>query len=194
MRVTTRTRRSLWRWRRNPLRRREDVLEGWVLLATWAVIVVGGPFAGVVSAQATVETLAQQRAERHPATAVLVGDATRTGGKNSGTSGDRVLATVHWTAPDGTRHSDRTLVDAGLTVGDRIVVWTDGQDRLTIQPTTPAQATTQAAATGTSASLALMGVAVGGYYAARSALDRRRGRAWDAQWQKVGPQWGRTTS
>ncbi|MET7380658.1 hypothetical protein ABZT08_17865 [Streptomyces sp. NPDC005526] len=193
MAANTHDRRSLWRWRRNPLRRREDLVEAWILLAAWIAVAVGGPLAGVLSAQATSDTLARQRAERHPATATLVTDAERGGGRFN-TSGDRVLATVRWTAPDGTRHSDRTLVDSGLKAGDRIVVWTDGHNRVTIQPTTPAQATTQAAATGVTAALAVSGAAAGTYYAIHAALDRRRGRAWDAEWEKFGPQWGRTAS
>ncbi|MEV5007216.1 hypothetical protein [Streptomyces sp. NPDC055692] len=72
MRANKPVRRPLWRWRSNPMRRREDVIEGWVLLATWAVIAVGAPLAGVVVGQATADGLAQQQVERHPATAVLV--------------------------------------------------------------------------------------------------------------------------
>ncbi|MEU7058005.1 hypothetical protein [Streptomyces sp. NPDC046197] len=191
MRARTRTRRSLWRWRRNPLRRREDLVEGWVLLAAWAVVLVGGPLAGVVSAQAATESLDQQRAERHPVTAALVGDAGRGG---STTADDRVLATVRWKSPDGTAHTDRTLVDAKLKPGDRVVVWADGHHRITNRPPTPNQAEAQAAATGVMASLAVAGAAAGGFCAVRAGLDWRRGRAWDAEWQKVGPQWGRTAT
>lgn len=32
----------LWRWRRNPLRRRSDALEAWIMLTAWAFTVLGG--------------------------------------------------------------------------------------------------------------------------------------------------------
>ncbi|MDF3301508.1 Rv1733c family protein [Streptomyces tropicalis] len=192
MATRTRTRRSLWRWRRNPLRRREDLIEGWVLLAAWTVVAVGGPLAGAASGQATADSLAQQRTDRHPVTATFAGDAQRRVDR-FGSAGDRVLGTVRWTAPDGTGRTGRTLVDGGLQPGARLVVWVDGHQRITVQPPTPAQATTQAAATGVTAALAVGGIAAGGYYAVHAALDRRRGRAWEAEWEKVGPQWGRTT-
>lgn len=44
MRAGTTIRRSLWRWRRNPLRRREDVLEAWILLIVWLVVALAGPW------------------------------------------------------------------------------------------------------------------------------------------------------
>ncbi|MEW2267248.1 hypothetical protein ACGF5T_34870 [Streptomyces sp. NPDC047853] len=44
-------RKWLWRWRSNPLRRHDDVIEAWMVLVTWAVIVGGGAVAGLVTAQ-----------------------------------------------------------------------------------------------------------------------------------------------
>ncbi|MFI9600213.1 hypothetical protein ACIHCX_10085 [Streptomyces sp. NPDC052043] len=191
MRANTSVRRPLWRWRRNPMRRREDVIEGWVLLATWAVVVVGAPLTGVVVGQATADGLARQQVERHTATAVLVRTERPHGGVAVASPGDRVMGTVRWTAPDGTRHEDRTAVASTLATGDRIVVWTDPHHRVTPPPLTPSEAAAQAAATGAMVSLALAGAAGGGWCAARAALDRRRARAWEAEWRKVGPQWGR---
>lgn len=61
-----RTKKTLWRWRSNPLRRRDDVLEAWLVLAVWALIAVGGTLAGVLTARAADDVFAQQRAERTP--------------------------------------------------------------------------------------------------------------------------------
>ncbi|MFD5469677.1 hypothetical protein [Streptomyces sp. NPDC127105] len=190
MRANTPGRRPLWRWRSNPMRRREDVIEGWVLLATWAVISVGAPLTGVVVGQAAADGLARQQVERHPATAVLVATA-RPGGDSVTTPDDRVSGTVRWTEPDGTRHEARTLVAPTFEAGDRIGIWTDQHHRVTPPPLTPSQAATQAAATGALVSLAVAGAAGAGCCAARAALDRRRARAWEAEWREVGPQWGR---
>ena len=37
---------GLWRWRRNPLRRRSDLVEAWAGLATAVAVGVGAPLAG----------------------------------------------------------------------------------------------------------------------------------------------------
>ncbi|GAA2258659.1 hypothetical protein GCM10010145_34310 [Streptomyces ruber] len=109
-------------------------------------------------------------------------------------AGDRVFVTVRWTDADGTRHTGRARVDAGTKARERVVVWTDRQDRSKprpLEPKTPAQAGFQAATMGATASLGVAGTAAGGYRTARVVLDRRRRRAWEAERQEVGSQWGR---
>ncbi|MPY40171.1 hypothetical protein FNH04_09685 [Streptomyces phyllanthi] len=39
-----------WRWRSNPLRRRDDVIEAWIVVAVWTVMVLGGALVGAVTA------------------------------------------------------------------------------------------------------------------------------------------------
>jgi hypothetical protein len=41
-----------WRWRRNPLRRRSDVVEAWLLLAAWTIALVSGLIVGLLTADA----------------------------------------------------------------------------------------------------------------------------------------------
>ncbi|WP_077797136.1 hypothetical protein [Streptomyces sp. JHA26] len=193
MRGTGNARRALWRWRRNPLLRREDVLEAWILLMTWLVVAVAGPVAGVLGAQASVRDAAQRRAERHAATATLVRDA-RGSAVTDGTTRDRVDTLVRWTASDGTRHSGRASVDVGLKAGSRVTLWTDRQDHLAAAPPTAAQAGVDAVFTGAASSFAVVAAAAAGYYGARVVLDRRRRAAWENEWQEIGSQWGRAAS
>lgn len=40
-----------WRWRRNPLRRRSDAVEAWVVLVTSVVMAAGMPLAGALSSE-----------------------------------------------------------------------------------------------------------------------------------------------
>ncbi|MEU9627424.1 hypothetical protein AB0D89_11465 [Streptomyces luteogriseus] len=183
----------LWRWRRSPLRRREDVLEAWILLAVWLVTAVAGPVAGVLSARTTVDALARQRAERRPATAVLDGEAPR-GFVSGEVAVDHVVATVRWTAADGTSHTGRTQVNTGLKAGERVAVWMDREDRLTTAPQTPGQADIEAAFMGAAAFLGVATTAAAGFYGARVVLDRRRSRAWEAEWRKQGSRWGRASN
>ncbi|MFH8736113.1 hypothetical protein [Streptomyces sp. NPDC017964] len=68
-----------WRWRcrSNPLRRRDDIVETWIILAMWVVISLGGALVGVITAQAAEASFAQLRHDRHPARVVLVESTTR---------------------------------------------------------------------------------------------------------------------
>ncbi|WP_420709208.1 hypothetical protein [Streptomyces sp. AS58] len=45
------TTKRLWRWRSNPLRRREDVVEAWVVLTVRVIVAVAGAVAGLVTAR-----------------------------------------------------------------------------------------------------------------------------------------------
>ncbi|MCM1940307.1 hypothetical protein NC239_19050 [Streptomyces sp. G3] len=193
MRGGTTIRRSLWRWRRNPLRRREDVLEAWILLFVWFVIAVAGPVAGVLASHAAAHSAAERRVERHSATATLVSDASGNP-LSTGTAGGRVDAAVRWTAPDGTRHSGRIPVDEGMKAGSRVTVWTDSQNQLTTAPPSATQAGVDAAFMGAASSFAVVAAAAAGYYGARVVLNRRRRAAWAHEWEDVGSQWGRAAN
>lgn len=187
------TRKRLWRWRSNPLRRRDDVLEAWVVLAVWAVVAVGGTLAGLVTAHAADEVFNRQRAERQPIRAVLLNDVPQ-GASSAGGLSDRAVAKVRWTAPDGSARTDTTLVDAGLKAGSRLVVWQDEQGALTAEPASPTEAAVEAGLLGVAAGLALAGIALGAGALLRWRFDRHRIDQWSKEWDVVGPQWSHRTS
>ncbi|MGW3730597.1 hypothetical protein ACWDPP_36965, partial [Streptomyces sp. NPDC000851] len=64
----------LWRWRRNPLKRRADTVEAWVLLGAGMLTVLGGVLAGLTVARSVEQELARERAEWRPVTASLTKD------------------------------------------------------------------------------------------------------------------------
>ncbi|MEU3844368.1 hypothetical protein AB0E88_30620 [Streptomyces sp. NPDC028635] len=178
----------LWRWRANPLKRRDDVLEAWLVLAVWAVIVLGGAVVGTLTARATGDVLARQRDERRPTSAVLVADAPRADARTSG-QGEPVPTVVRWHAPDGSRRLGRTPVAPGTRAGARVKVWLDAAGRPVAEPPTRAEAALQAALFATGAGLGLAGLAVGAGALARGRLDRRRVAAWGHEWDSVEPRW-----
>ncbi|WP_141202983.1 Rv1733c family protein [Streptomyces griseorubiginosus] len=181
-----------WRWRSNPLRRREDIAEAWVVLAMWLLVVVGGMTVGLVAAHATASTLDRQRTDRHSVHAVLLADVPRpASGKWS--SGDKALAKVRWRSPDGSAHVDRTLVTPGLRAGSRVVVWEGGRGTLVTEPPSATEATLEAAVMGGLAALALAGSVCAAGAAVRRRLDQRRMAGWDREWDLVGPKWGHRT-
>jgi hypothetical protein len=184
-----RTKKALWRWRNNPLRRRDDVLEAWLVLAVWALVAVGGTLAGVVTARAADDVFTRQRAERTPVRAVLLSDTPQAAAYTYRTS-----AKVRWTDLDGSLHTGKTLVSSGKKAGTTIVVWTNTQGDLTTTPPSRGDAAVEAGLLGAAAALAVTGLAVGAGGGTRWWLDRRRIDQWGREWDLVGPRWGHKTS
>lgn len=185
-------RKRCWRWRNNPLRRRDDIVEAWIVLAVWVVMVVGGAVAGLVTAHATAEVLARQRADRRPVRAVLLTDVPRpASGVRSPV--DKARSQVRWTAPDGSTRTGHTLVDTGLNAGAGVVVWQDRRGTLTPAPPSSTEAAVEAGVLGTPAALALAGAVLAGGAVARWRLDQRRLEAWGREWDLVGPSRGHRT-
>ncbi|WP_406320363.1 hypothetical protein [Streptomyces sp. NBC_00519] len=189
MRGSTGKRKRLWRWRSNPLRRHDDIVEAWMVLAMWVVITVGGAIAGLVTAHAADEEFAHQRAERHSVQAIMVSAVPHDGPAVKGT-GHRTLAKVRWTAPDGVTRTGYTRVSTGLQAGSRVTVWQDRRGALTTEPTGPAVAAAEAVLFGAAAALAVCCATLGAGAAVRWQLDRRRFDQWGEEWDLVGPQWG----
>ncbi|NUO43168.1 MAG: hypothetical protein HOV82_14115 [Streptomyces sp.] len=188
-----RVRKQFWRWRSNPLRRRDDIVEAWVVLVVWAVVAVGGTVAGLVTAHATDEALAQQRAGRHPVHAVLIADVPHPTPAVRSSSG-KALAKVRWTAPDGSTRTDNVLVDTGLKAGTHVVAWQDRRGTWVTAPPSAGAAAVEAGVLGAAAGLALAGAVFAVGAVARSRLDRRRIDAWGREWDLMGPRWGHRTS
>lgn len=185
--------RRFWRWRSNPLRRHDDIVEAWLVLAVWAVVAVGGTAAGLVTAHATDGTLAQQRAERHSVRAVLLTDTSERA-SSVRSSSDHALADVRWTARDGSVRTDRTLVDTGLRAGSHVVLWQDDRGSLATRPPSPAEAAVEAGVLGCFAALAFAGAVYALGAVARWRLDLRRIEAWGREWDLAGRQWGHRTT
>jgi hypothetical protein len=185
-------RNRLWRWRSNPLRRRDDVIEAWIVLAVWALVAAGGTLAGFVTAHAADEVFARQRAERRPVEAVLAADLP-SAAAGAGRAAERISAKVRWTAPDGSSRTGLTLVDAGQQAGAEVTVWLDARGVLSTEPPNTTEAALEAAVLGTAAALATTGVVVGAGALTRRRLDRRRIDGWGREWDLVGPQWGHKT-
>ncbi|MET9895325.1 hypothetical protein ABZZ47_35010 [Streptomyces sp. NPDC006465] len=189
----TNVKQRLWRWRSNPLRRRDDIVEAWIVLAVWMVFAVGGSVAGLVTAHAADEVFAAQRAERQRVPAVLLNDVPLSSPAIGDTS-DRRTTTVRWTASDGSTRTGRTQVDTGLEAGSRVTVWQDGHGRLTAAPLSSTEAAIESGFLGAAAAAGLAGLVFGAGAVVRWQLDRRRVDEWGREWDQVGPRWGHKTS
>ncbi|GHE02987.1 hypothetical protein GCM10010339_28480 [Streptomyces alanosinicus] len=181
----------LWRWRRNPLRRRADVVEAWVVLGAWLLTVLLGISAGLVAARSVEHGLAEERADRRPVVARVVGRAPAASPRRDhASSGARVWATVRWTVPDGSAHTGQVRVQPGSKAGTPVTVWTDPRGRLVGRPTSVSEAAFRGTLIGCLVGLSAGAVPFIGGLALRARLERRRMDAWDAEWARLGPQWG----
>lgn len=182
----------LWRWRRNPLRRSCDVVEGWVLLVAWLVAVVVGVVMGVVAAGAADRSFERQVADRREVSAVLVKDAADAKSA-SAVDDDRVWAAVRWTAPDGSQHTGQTRVPPDTSAGTHVAVWTDGRGALASAPLTPTERLLEATLLGALATAATGGAVWACTHAVRERLNRRRMERWAEEWEHINTLWGPRT-
>ncbi|MFF7648041.1 hypothetical protein [Streptomyces canus] len=185
-------RKLLWRLRRNPLRRRSDRVETWIVLATWIAALAGGLLAGEAAGAAMEDGLAARRAAVHAVSATLTENADEPPAPAGDGTGGTVQAKVRWTAPDGSVRTGVARVVPGGATGTAVTVWIDRRGDLVRTPLTPAEARLQSALTGLLVAVGTGAVAFGCGWPARLRLDRRRMRDWESEWARVAPSGGRT--
>ncbi|MEU6684490.1 hypothetical protein [Streptomyces sp. NPDC046832] len=173
-----------WRWRRNALRRRVDVVEAWVVLAGWLLALLGGLLAGLLAAGTVDQAVERQRAESRQVRAVVVEDAPAPSQARTA-SDQRVWGKVRWTAPDGATHREDARVPARAPAGSTVLVWVNGRGDLTTPPVSGGEAWLHTAMGGALAGIFTGGAALGATWLARMALDRRRMKQWGAEWERI---------
>ncbi|MEV6104709.1 hypothetical protein AB0M28_08330 [Streptomyces sp. NPDC051940] len=182
----------LWRWRTNPLRRRVDVLESWIVLLAAVFAIVGGAAAGVAVGAGLYDAMIDQRAERQQVRAVLVEDPEPARISTIGVHDDRRRAVVRFTSADGRPVTATARVPAGLQAGDKATVWTDAaRERVTPPPPGDTDALLQATLTGVSVAVTVAGLTWLARCLVGRRLDRSRLRTWEYEWTRVGPEWRR---
>lgn len=179
----------LWRWRRNPLRRRSDLAEAWLVLATLVLALLLGAFSGLTAAGAVEGSLAERRERTTPVQAVLAEDAAGLSAAVTQNGDGGVWAKVRWTASDGTDRTGRAEVDPGSPAGTGVTVWTDPAGRLVSAPPDGAEAGFQTVMAGITVAVATGGLVLLGGWLVRARLQLRRLAEWEAEWRRVEPSW-----
>lgn len=191
--------RGVWRWRRNPLRRRTDRIEAWVALAAALLIALGATSVGWLAGRAThgalLETVRIQHQQRHLEWVTVDRLISRTPlDPDPETSSQRdahrrVIA--RWTARDGTAHIGQLAAPRPVETGERFRIWTDGRGRVAPRPMDASTAGTHAvlAGLGTTAGVSMM--IEGARRMVVWLLMVRRFRRWDEEWERAGQDWGR---
>jgi hypothetical protein len=177
----------------NPLRRRSDLIEAWLLPAVIAAFVALGPLAaGAASAWVHAGNAAARQAQRswHRVPAVLLAAAPGPMMSDNGANSWVTWTPARWTA-GGRPHSGKVPAAAGTRAGATVPVWVDRAGNVQTPPLTADQVRDRVAV---AASLALAALAVLLACLAagvRRVLDRRRLAAWEAAWLSAGPLWSR---
>ncbi|MEV5886050.1 hypothetical protein AB0L74_25600 [Streptomyces sp. NPDC052020] len=182
-----------WRWRRNPLRRRSDVVEAWTVLAVAVLLFVGAPLLGAAAAwwahDEARAAASRQQAERQRVRAEVIGrtpdrlPSVQAGGRHS------YRATVRWTEPDGAVRTTAARVPAGTRHGEVVEVWLDSRGR-GVPPPADGSAIVQHSLTmgvcATAGAVATVLLAHGGV---RRVALRHRLAEWEREWARTEPRW-----
>ncbi|MFJ2439507.1 hypothetical protein ACIOWG_03385 [Streptomyces sp. NPDC087658] len=193
---------GLWRWRRNPLRRRTDLTEAWVALAALLLLALAVPAAGRLCGgaldTALRESIRSQHEQRRPTTAEVVSLAKErdslvydTESATGPETGRRTIAT--WHLADGTGRTG--TVSAPLTdprPGDTFLLWTDRQGNPVRPPMDLVTARFHAVVAGVLAATLAAALVECGRRLIVWRLVQRRYERLDRAWARAGPDWGRT--
>lgn len=185
-----RTKRWLWRWRANPLKRRSDRAEAWAGLAAGVIIAVTAPITGALAADEVAGNLREQPG-LHRASAVLREDAPTTDGISTVSEDPTVLAEVKWTTPDGRSRTGRAPVEAGSREGKHIHVWLDRRGLPHQPPPDSNEVHVESGAAGGAVAVATCFFVGSGCWVVRRRLDAVRDGEWEREWAMVGPRWSR---
>ncbi len=177
----------------NPLRRRWDVIDGWLLPAAIVAFLVLGPLAAAVAGLwVHADNAAVQRADKswHQVSAVLLEPVPGPLFPGNGSNSWLVWSPARWVA-DGHARTGDVPAPAGANADTTVMVWLNQAGKVQAPPLSAAGARNRIVITvlftlaGLVTLLTVLGVA------ARWLLDRKRIASWEAGWLAVGPQWSR---
>jgi hypothetical protein len=177
----------------NPLRRRSDVIDGWLLPVTVVTFLLLGPLvAGLVGLRVHADNAAAQRAERswRQVPAVLLKAAPGPMMSDNGANAWLVWTPARWVTGNRTR-TGIVPAPSGTRAGATVRVWLDRTGTVRVPPLTPARAQDRIVVAMAFALAALAVFLAGLALVTRGMLDRRRLAEWEAAWLSVGPQWSR---
>ena len=175
----------------NPLRRRSDIVEAWLLPAALAAFLILGPIVAVVTvAWVHADEGAARHAQLswHQVDAVLLQAVPGPEMSDYGANGWLAWTPARWTV-NGLRHSGEVPAAAGSRAGSAVPVWLDRAGKAHAPPLTAAQLGDRAV-TATWIALAILAMLLAGLAGlGKRALDKRRLASWETAWLAVGPRW-----
>jgi hypothetical protein len=176
---------------RNPLRRRSDLIEAWLLPMAIAAFLAASP---LVTAAAGLWIRADNAAAKHAelswhrVPAVLLQAAPGPEMSDNGANSWLVWTPARLTA-DGRQRIASVPAPAGTPADAAVPVWLDRAGNVQQPPMTAAQASDRVLVVTVIALAGLVVLVAGAALVTRRVLDRRRLAAWESGWLSVGPQW-----
>jgi hypothetical protein len=190
-----RTRVRGWRWRRNPLRRRSDVIEAWTALIVAVLLGLGAPLAGALAgwwAHGEARGVAaQQRAERHRVRAEVVG---RMPGGTPSLQGGRPHAyrvDVRWKDATGATRTTNARVPADARQGETVTLWFDDSGKNVPPPPDDTAVWQHTVTVGLTAAGGAVAVVLLAHTVVRRVSTGHRLAEWEREWARTEPEWTR---
>ena len=178
---------------RNPMRRGTDRVEAALRLVMILLMVLAVPAAAVVAGRWADHYglhLAQvQRAANHQVTAVLLEDAPVTGVPDPYTNVPTAWVPARWQPPGQPPRTGQVLALAGARRGSTVRTWVDPSGAVTDPPLERRIVVGNVWIAVTATCLLSWMLLLAAGVLVRRVLDRRRLRAWEAEWRASGPLW-----
>jgi hypothetical protein len=178
---------------RNPLRRGSDRVEGALRLVMIILVVVAVPAAAVAVGRwadhYALHWAQVQRAVNYQVTAVLMQDARGTGTPDPYTSVHTAWVPARWQPPGQPPRTGEVLAMVGARKGSTVRTWIDPSGAVTDPPMEHRVVVGNVWLAVMMTCLVSWVLLLAAGMLARRALDRRRLRAWEAEWRASGPQW-----
>ncbi len=178
---------------RNPLRRRTDRIEAAIRLAMVGLVVVAVPITAIaVGRWADDLALSHARAQaarEHVVTAVLLHQAPATGVPNPYTSVQQAWTPARWRPPGQPARTGQVLANVGARAGSTMQIWIDASGNVTDPPLDPRTIAGDVCIAVMLTCMVSWVMLLGSQTLAHRAIERRRIRAWDAEWRATGPLW-----
>jgi hypothetical protein len=176
---------------RNPLRRRSDRIQAWLLPGAVGVFLILGPLLAIGAIWwAHSENTASRQAERswHSAPAVLLASAPGPQMTDNGANSWLVRVPARWTVA-GQQHEGRIPVVSGSRAGSTARVWLDSAGRVQTPPLTTGQARDRVVVSTSAALAALAALLTVLAVGCCRMLIRSRLISWEIDWLTFGPRW-----
>lgn len=178
---------------RNPLRRRMDRVEVFIFGGLLVAAATAAPLTAVGASHwaytGALRAAQVEQATGRQVTAVLLGAPVTTIGGYSVTS--MLPAPARWTAPGGAPLTGQILVPPGSSKGQAFTIWTDATGAVASPPMTRAQAADQGTFAAVMAIIVTLVTCITAAGITRALTNRRRLRAWTADWAVTAPMWTR---
>lgn len=170
-------------------------------LVALLLVLVAAPVVGAVIGSVAQDSLRRsvrdQQHTRHMVAATVVKKLDRStldpDPDTSSTRDTQSRVLADWTAPDGISQRGTVLADLKSPHrGDHFSLWTDSHGRIVGRPLDSTTATTHAVLAGLGSAAMTVGLIESSRRLILWRMVRRRYGRWDQEWDKAGPDWGRT--